>query len=124
MTRQYGRPVGVLGYSRPTGSLFLAINSALNIVSRISMGVLADRIGRQNMTIATGSPSVSECVILSTIRPRTGHPIRSVNLVFLPARSSPRLFGLVPRKTMSIRSLSKARQAHPPTPKAFWELRT
>ncbi|KAL0950252.1 hypothetical protein HGRIS_010236 [Hohenbuehelia grisea] len=45
--------VGVLGYSRSTGSLLLAINSAVNSVSRISMGVLADRVGRQNTMIAS-----------------------------------------------------------------------
>ncbi|KAJ6566433.1 MFS general substrate transporter [Mycena capillaripes] len=43
--------VSVLSYSRKTGSLLLAINSAVNSVARISMGVLADRVGRQNTLI-------------------------------------------------------------------------
>ncbi|KAJ7133147.1 major facilitator superfamily domain-containing protein [Mycena epipterygia] len=43
----------VLSYSRSTGSLLLAINSAVNSVSRIAMGVLADRVGRQNTMICS-----------------------------------------------------------------------
>jgi len=43
--------VSVLSYSRSTGSLLLAINSAVNSVSRILMGVLADGVGRQNTMI-------------------------------------------------------------------------
>ncbi|KAL0950250.1 hypothetical protein HGRIS_010234 [Hohenbuehelia grisea] len=45
--------VGVLGYTRSTASLFLAINSAVNSVSRICLGVLADRVGRQNTMISS-----------------------------------------------------------------------
>ncbi|KAJ7461202.1 major facilitator superfamily domain-containing protein [Mycena latifolia] len=41
----------VLSYSRSTGSLLLAINSAVNSVSRIAMGLLADSVGRQNTLI-------------------------------------------------------------------------
>ncbi|KAG8219247.1 major facilitator superfamily domain-containing protein [Butyriboletus roseoflavus] len=41
----------VLGYSAATASLVLALNNAVNSVSRISMGVLADKVGRQNMTM-------------------------------------------------------------------------
>ncbi|KAJ7164269.1 monocarboxylate transporter [Mycena filopes] len=41
----------VLLYPRATGSLLLAINSAVNSVSRIAMGLLADRVGRQNTMI-------------------------------------------------------------------------
>ncbi|KAG9218640.1 hypothetical protein CCMSSC00406_0001246 [Pleurotus cornucopiae] len=44
--------VAVLNYPRSMGSLLLAINSGVNSVSRISMGILADRIGRQNTLIA------------------------------------------------------------------------
>nr|GAT57053.1 monocarboxylate transporter [Mycena chlorophos] len=43
--------ISVLSYSSSTGSLFLAINSAVNSVSRILMGVLADVVGRQNTLI-------------------------------------------------------------------------
>ncbi|KAF9260755.1 MFS general substrate transporter [Marasmius fiardii PR-910] len=43
--------VSVLSLSRSTGSLFLSINSAVNSISRIAMGVLADYIGRQNTLI-------------------------------------------------------------------------
>ncbi|KAF7305587.1 Monocarboxylate transporter [Mycena chlorophos] len=46
--------ISVLSYSSSTGSLFLAINSAVNSVSRILMGVLADGVGRQN-TLITGA---------------------------------------------------------------------
>ncbi|KAJ7048330.1 major facilitator superfamily domain-containing protein [Mycena amicta] len=46
--------ISVLSYSRSTGSLLLAINSAVNSVSRIVMGVLADGLGRQN-TLITGA---------------------------------------------------------------------
>ncbi|KAA1467846.1 MFS general substrate transporter [Dentipellis sp. KUC8613] len=49
----------VLSYSSTTGSLLLAINNAVNSVSRIAMGILADRVGRQNTMIAS--------VILSAI---------------------------------------------------------
>ncbi|KAJ7922369.1 major facilitator superfamily domain-containing protein, partial [Mycena leptocephala] len=44
--------VSVLSYSHSTGSLLLAINSAINSVSRIAMGLLADGVGRQNTLIA------------------------------------------------------------------------
>ncbi|KAJ6609564.1 major facilitator superfamily domain-containing protein [Mycena sp. CBHHK59/15] len=44
--------VSVLAYSASTASLFLAINSAVNSVSRIGMGVLADAVGRQNTMIS------------------------------------------------------------------------
>ncbi|KAF9498832.1 monocarboxylate transporter [Pleurotus eryngii] len=44
--------VAVLNYPRSMGSLLLAINSGVNSVSRISMGILADHIGRQNTLIA------------------------------------------------------------------------
>ncbi|KAJ7020173.1 MFS general substrate transporter [Mycena alexandri] len=43
--------VSILSYSRATGSLLLAINSAVNSVSRIAMGLLADGVGRQNTMI-------------------------------------------------------------------------
>ncbi|TFY70900.1 hypothetical protein EVG20_g2105 [Dentipellis fragilis] len=43
----------VLAYSSTTGSLLLAINNAVNSVSRIAMGILADRVGRQNTMIAS-----------------------------------------------------------------------
>ncbi|KAJ7731423.1 major facilitator superfamily domain-containing protein [Mycena maculata] len=50
----------ILSYSRSTGSLLLAINSAVNSVSRVAMGVLADGVGRQNtMTCAAFLSSLS-----------------------------------------------------------------
>jgi MFS family permease len=43
--------ISVLSYSPSTGSLLLAINSGVNSISRISMGILADSVGRQNTMI-------------------------------------------------------------------------
>jgi MFS family permease len=45
----------VLGYSASTASLVLALNNAVNSISRISMGILADKVGRQNTTIISVS---------------------------------------------------------------------
>jgi MFS family permease len=42
-----------LSYSLSKGSLLLAINSGVNSVSRIGMGVLADGVGRQNTMISS-----------------------------------------------------------------------
>ena len=55
--------VSVLSYSSSTGSLLLALNTAANTVARIVMGVLADRVGRQNTMILSVSPS-SLCQLL------------------------------------------------------------
>ncbi|KAJ3783088.1 MFS general substrate transporter [Lentinula aff. detonsa] len=44
--------VSVLSLSRIEGSLFVSINSGVNSLSRIAMGLLADNIGRQNTLIA------------------------------------------------------------------------
>ncbi|KAH7926862.1 MFS general substrate transporter [Leucogyrophana mollusca] len=41
----------VLGFSTSSASLVLALNNAVNSVSRVSMGVLADKVGRQNTMI-------------------------------------------------------------------------
>jgi MFS family permease len=41
----------VLAYPSSTGSLLLALNSAVNSVSRLGMGFLADRVGRQNTMV-------------------------------------------------------------------------
>ncbi|KAI0029491.1 major facilitator superfamily domain-containing protein [Vararia minispora EC-137] len=41
----------VLAYSSATASLLLALNSAVNSVSRIGMGFLADSVGRQNTMV-------------------------------------------------------------------------
>ncbi|EIW81101.1 MFS general substrate transporter [Coniophora puteana RWD-64-598 SS2] len=38
----------VLGYSASTASLVIALNNGVNSISRVLMGVLADRVGRQN----------------------------------------------------------------------------
>jgi MFS family permease len=43
----------ILSYSRSTGSLLLAVNSGVNSVARIGMGVLADHVGRQNTMICS-----------------------------------------------------------------------
>ncbi|KAH9854291.1 MFS general substrate transporter [Lenzites betulinus] len=43
--------VSVLSYSSSTGSLLLAINTAVNSAARIGMGILADRVGRQNTMV-------------------------------------------------------------------------
>lgn len=43
--------VSVLSYSSSTGSLLLAVNNAVNSISRIAMGFLADRVGRQNTMV-------------------------------------------------------------------------
>ncbi|KAF8875252.1 major facilitator superfamily domain-containing protein [Mucidula mucida] len=48
--------VSVLAYPRSTGSNLLAVNSAVNSISRVIMGVLADHVGRQN-TLITGVSS-------------------------------------------------------------------
>ncbi|EPQ60098.1 MFS general substrate transporter [Gloeophyllum trabeum ATCC 11539] len=41
----------ILSYSSSAGSLLLAMNNAVNSVSRVLMGVIADRVGRQNTMI-------------------------------------------------------------------------
>ncbi|EMD32616.1 hypothetical protein CERSUDRAFT_161575, partial [Gelatoporia subvermispora B] len=43
--------VSVLGYSSGTGSLLLAVNTAVNSLARVGMGVLADYAGRQNTMV-------------------------------------------------------------------------
>lgn len=44
--------VSVLALSNSKGSLFVSINSGVNSLSRIAMGLLADYIGRQNTLIS------------------------------------------------------------------------
>ncbi|KAI0320052.1 MFS general substrate transporter [Amylostereum chailletii] len=62
----------VLSYSSSTGSVLLAINSAVNSVSRISMGFLADYVGRQNtMVLSVILSAVSVFALwLDATRPR------------------------------------------------------
>ena len=43
--------VSILAYSSGTGSLLLAVNAAVNSAARIAMGILADRVGRQNTLV-------------------------------------------------------------------------
>ncbi|RPD82855.1 MFS general substrate transporter [Lentinus tigrinus ALCF2SS1-7] len=43
--------ISILSYSSSTGSLLLAVNTAVNSVARIAMGILADRVGRQNTMV-------------------------------------------------------------------------
>lgn len=50
--------VTVLSYSRSTGSTLLAVNSAVNSVSRVGMGLIADLVGRQN-TLIVGVSEIS-----------------------------------------------------------------
>jgi MFS family permease len=42
-----------LAYSADTGALFIALSNGVNAVSRILMGFLADKVGRQNTMVAT-----------------------------------------------------------------------
>jgi MFS family permease len=51
--------IAVLGYSVQTASMFLAVNNAANTVARVTTGLLADYVGRQNTMIA--------CVLFSGI---------------------------------------------------------
>lgn len=56
----------VLGYSASTASLVLALNNAVNSVSRISMGLLADKVGRQNtMIISVSKENVPRMLLCS-----------------------------------------------------------
>ena len=48
--------ISILSYSSATGSLLLAVNTAVNSVARIGMGILADRVGRQNTMVLSVSP--------------------------------------------------------------------
>lgn len=43
----------ILSWSSSTGSLMLAINNGVNSISRILMGVFADRFGRQNTMVSS-----------------------------------------------------------------------
>ena len=49
--------VTVLDYSSGTGSLLLAVNTAVNSLARIGMGFLADYAGRQNTMVLSVSIS-------------------------------------------------------------------
>jgi nitrate/nitrite transporter NarK len=42
----------VLGFSPQTASVLLAVNNAANSVARVTTGLLADYVGRQNTMIA------------------------------------------------------------------------
>jgi MFS family permease len=52
--------VSVLSYPRSVGSTLLAIYCGVNSIARIAMGILADKVGRQNTLIASVS---SQCDI-------------------------------------------------------------
>ncbi|GJE90222.1 MFS general substrate transporter [Phanerochaete sordida] len=62
--------VSVLSYSARTASLLLAINNAVNSVARISMGILADRVGRQNTLIVSVLLSAVSVLALWPSAPR------------------------------------------------------
>ena len=47
--------ISILSYSSSTGSLLLAVNTAVNSAARIGMGILADRVGRQNTMVLSVS---------------------------------------------------------------------
>lgn len=50
--------ISVLGYSTSAASILLAINNVANSTSRVLMGLLADRVGRQNTLIGSVSKIV------------------------------------------------------------------
>jgi MFS family permease len=58
----------VLSWSSSTGSLMLAINNAVNAISRILMGLLADRVGRQN-TMVSSVRATPSCPARSNLHP-------------------------------------------------------
>ncbi|KAH7911622.1 major facilitator superfamily domain-containing protein [Hygrophoropsis aurantiaca] len=61
----------VLGFSSSSASLVLALNNAVNSVSRVSMGVLADKVGRQNTMIMSVILSALSVLALWYDAPRT-----------------------------------------------------
>ena len=82
--------ISILSYSSSTGSLLLAVNTAVNSVARIGMGILADRVGRQNTMILSVRPSFCRCGLHPTFSlSTTGHPVRSLGLRVL-VRLGPR----------------------------------
>ena len=92
--------VSVLSYSSSTGSLLLALNTAANTVARIGMGLLADRVGRQNTMVLSVSP-FSLPIASEVPLPRTaGHFFRGVcfrALVRLGPCAVPRIHRLLRR---------------------------
>jgi MFS family permease len=42
-----------LAYSADTGALLISLSNGVNAISRIMMGHLADRVGRQNTMVVT-----------------------------------------------------------------------
>lgn len=59
--------VSALSYSSSTGSLLLAVNNAVNSASRVAMGLLADRVGRQNTMVLSVRSVVVLTFLLSNI---------------------------------------------------------
>lgn len=55
----------ILHYSSSKGSLLLALNNAVNSIARIVMGILADRVGRQN-TLVTSVRGLSTTHLAAT----------------------------------------------------------
>ncbi|EGN93692.1 hypothetical protein SERLA73DRAFT_63880 [Serpula lacrymans var. lacrymans S7.3] len=72
----------VLNYSSTTASLVLALFNAVNSVSRVGMGVLADKVGRQNTMVVSVSISLlsSFSAILQLIT-----LVCSKNILFRPS---------------------------------------
>lgn len=63
----------ILRYSSSKGSLLLALNNAVNSIARIVMGILADRVGRQNTLVTSvrglSTPHFAATEIVSYIGP-------------------------------------------------------
>ncbi|EKM54904.1 uncharacterized protein PHACADRAFT_197337 [Phanerochaete carnosa HHB-10118-sp] len=62
--------VSVLSYSSSKASLLLSINNAVNSVARITMGIIADRVGRQNTLIVSVILSAISVLTLWPFAPR------------------------------------------------------
>jgi len=86
----------VLAYSSSTGSLLLALNNAVNSVARIVMGIVADRVGRQNTMIISVASSFLPCSYVNADKPFTRSYYQ---------RSQFSLYGLMPLDLASSHSL-------------------
>ena len=71
----------MLSWSSSTGSLILAINNAVNSISRVLMGILADRVGRQNTMVASvRTRSLIDLVFVLTLMELSGYTFWSLSL--------------------------------------------
>ena len=87
--------ISILSYSSSTGSLLLAVNTAVNSVARIAMGVLADRVGRQNtMVLSVRAFRPLRSIVSADPQLPTGHLLCDLRVCAL-VRFRPRtLYGL------------------------------